>query len=360
MDATPGRALVANLDIFMADGFDPRSHDVRSWAWTDGEPAQAVLARLGRDAAAALTAVPGGAEIAAGYVGGKHVLPAGGRGAAIGALRWLAGELRRADRVLVGVPPPGRNDRLLWVALVGLAVLVRRPLFYYSETWLSPAGRDNVPQRTLDRTLAALATTILVPGRLQQRHYERLGRGDRVRRIGSPYAPVPGAMPARGPVSTPELLYVGRTMPLKGLDRLLDLVDRLDAEGRRVRLVALLHDPGNQFRGRDADYASRCRERLRSRDPELTEVHVERVDVGAFYARSTVLVVPNRILRHDKVPGESWGRIVPEALAAGLPVVSTDAVPSAVEYVVAGENGTVVPWDDDQALGAAVRQWLPR
>ncbi|MFA4929997.1 MAG: glycosyltransferase family 4 protein, partial [Patulibacter sp.] len=152
----------------------------------------------------------------------------------------------------------------------------------------------------------------------------------------------------------------GRTMPLKGLDRLLDLVDRLDAEDRRVRLVALLHDPGNQFVGRDGDYASRCVTRLRARDPELTEIHVDRVDVGAFYAGASVLVVPNRILRYDKVPGESWGRIVPEALAAGLPVVSTDAVPSAVEYVVDGENGTVVPWDDEPALAAAVRRWLLR
>jgi hypothetical protein len=357
VSATPGRALVANLDIFMAAEFDPRSHDVRSWAWSDGEPAQAVLARLGRDAAAALATVPGGPEIADAYVGGKHVLPAHGRGVAIGALRWLAGELRRADRVLVGMPPPGR-DRLLWAALVGLTVLTRRPLFFYSETWLSPAGRDNALQRRLDRVLAALATTILVPGRLQQGHYERLGRGAKVRRIGSPYAPVPGATVPRTPPSTPELLFVGRTMPLKGLDRLLDLVDRLDAEGRRVRLVALLHDPGNQFVGRDAGYASRCEERLRARDPELTEVHVERVDVGAFYARASALVVPNRIIRHDKVPGESWGRIVPEALAAGLPVVSTDAVPSAVEYVVAGENGTVVPWEDESALAAAVRHWL--
>ncbi len=356
-----GSALVANLNVFRVPELDPRHHDVRSWTWSDGAPARTVLATLERDAAARLSRVPGGAEIAAGYVGGKRVLPGDARWAMLRAVRWLLGELRRADRVLVGVPPAARRDRLLWLALVTATTLVRRPLLFYSETWLEPRGARHAPRRALDRLLAALATVIVVPGRRQEEHYRRLGRGAKLRRIGSPYdPPPPPAAVDRRVAEPPELLFVGRSMPIKGLDRLLDLVDELDGEGRPVRVVALLHDPGNQFRGRDAGYAERCRARLRSRDPALTEVHLERVDVGAFYRRSTLLVVPNRIVARDKVPGESWGRVVPEALAAGLPVVSTDAVPSAVEYVVDGGNGAVVPWDDETALGAAVRHWLWR
>jgi glycosyltransferase involved in cell wall biosynthesis len=264
--------------------------------------------------------------------------------------------------VLVGAVPPGGRDRVLWLSALVAALLTGTPLLVYSETWRDPLGLAHAPRRALDRLLAAVATTILVPGRVHAEHYRRRGRGGKVHVIAAPYPPVPA--PARRSPGTrgsgaPELLFVGRTMPLKGLDRLLDLVDALDAEGTRVRLVALLGDPGSQFAGGDAAYAAGCLERLRARDPALTEVHTARVDVAPFYQRATLLVVPNRICPRDKVPGESWNRVVPEALAAGLPVVSTDAVPSAVEHVVGGVRGAVVPWADEAALRAAVRGWLP-
>jgi len=352
------RVLTANLNVFTAPELDPRVHAVRSWAWADGRPADAVRAALERDARGMLRGVDGGAEIAARYAGGKHVLQGGGR---IATLRWLAREVRAARRVLVGAVPPGGRDRPLWLALVAMALLARRPLVVYSETWLHPTGPGNAPRRLLDRGLAAVATTILVPGRVHVAHYERLGHAGKVRQVPAPYpaAAPEGAGDDGAPDGEPELLFVGRVMPLKGLDRLLDLVDELDASGVRVRLVALLGDPGTQFRGDDGAYAARCLARLQARDPGRTEVHVGPVDVDPFYRRATLLVVPNRVRPRDRVPAESWGRVVPEALAAGLPVVSTDAVPSAVEHVVDGRSGTVVPWADDAAFAAAVRRWLP-
>jgi glycosyltransferase involved in cell wall biosynthesis len=352
-----GEALVANLNVFTAPGFDPRTDRVRSWAWSDG-PA---LADLERDAARALRVFPDGGAIAAAYVGGKAMLDGDGRRPVPRALPWLIREVRAARRVLVGAARPAGRDQLLWALLIVAACLTRTPLHLYSETWLAPAGRRNAPRRALDRTLAALATTILVPGRAQAAHYRGLGRGAKVHVIPAPYAPAPApsAGRARRPAgATPELLFVGRVMPLKGLDRLLDLVERLDAEGRPLRLVALVADPGLQHRGGPPEYAERCLRRLRARDPALTEVHDTEVDVDAFFRRASLLVMPNRLIARDRVPGESWGRVVPEALFAGLPVVSTDAVPSAVEHVVSGTNGALVPWADDGALAAAVREWL--
>ena len=361
MSSRPGtgpaaeRALVSNLNVFTAPGFDPRADQVRSWAWSDG-PA---LADLECDAARGLRVFPDADAIAAAYVAGKTMLNGNSRLPVAGALPWLIREVRAASRVLVGAARPAGRDQLLWVLLIIAACLTRTPLYVYSEAWLVPAGRRNAPRRALDRALAAVATAILVPGQAQAEHYRRLGRAAKVRVIPAPYRPAPLDASARHRAgATPELLFIGRVMPLKGLDRLIDLVDRLDAEGRRLRLVALIADPGIQHLGGQPGYAERCLSRLRARDPELTQVHQTDVNVDAYLRRASLLVMPNRLIASNRVPGESWGRVVPEALVAGLPVVSTDAVPSAVEHVVSGVNGTVVPWADDVALAAAVREWL--
>ena len=47
---------------------------------------------------------------------------------------------------------------------------------------------------------------------------------------------------------------------------------------------------------------------------------------------------------------DGWGMVLPEALASGLPVISTDQVMSAHEFIHDGENGFIVPSDNPQAL----------
>src|SRR5690606_28321629 len=51
---------------------------------------------------------------------------------------------------------------------------------------------------------------------------------------------------------------------------------------------------------------------------------------------------------------EPWGLIINEAVAAGLPLVSTDVVGAPVALVQHGENGLLVPCNDPGALAAAI------
>jgi glycosyltransferase involved in cell wall biosynthesis len=75
------------------------------------------------------------------------------------------------------------------------------------------------------------------------------------------------------------------------------------------------------------------------------------VDLDAAYAGADLLVLASR--------AETYGMVVTEALARGVPVVAADVggVPEAL-----GEDparpGVLVPPGDPVALGAAVRAWL--
>ena len=70
------------------------------------------------------------------------------------------------------------------------------------------------------------------------------------------------------------------------------------------------------------------------------------------YADADLLVVPSR--------AETYGMVVAEALAAGVPVVATSVggIPEALGRTPAGVPGLLVPPDDSAALAAALARWL--
>jgi glycosyltransferase involved in cell wall biosynthesis/peptidoglycan/xylan/chitin deacetylase (PgdA/CDA1 family) len=55
---------------------------------------------------------------------------------------------------------------------------------------------------------------------------------------------------------------------------------------------------------------------------------------------------------------DGWGMVLPEALASGLPVISTDQVMSAHEFIRNGENGFIVPSENPQALADKMHWFL--
>jgi len=75
-------------------------------------------------------------------------------------------------------------------------------------------------------------------------------------------------------------------------------------------------------------------------------------ELAASYATSDLLVHPSRF--------ESYGMVVTEALARGLPVVTTSAgaLPETLGLASGGRPGLLVPPDDAEALADALRRWL--
>lgn len=93
-------------------------------------------------------------------------------------------------------------------------------------------------------------------------------------------------------------------------------------------------------------------QRLRASSADMPEVEWlgfrQPQDLPDVYAAADVLVFPTL--------GDPNGLVVEEAMAAGLPIISTDAAGDIRRRVPQGEAGWVVPAGDVDALGATLRQ----
>lgn len=152
---------------------------------------------------------------------------------------------------------------------------------------------------------------------------------------------VPVASPGR--VSDPAvLLYHGRVDARKGVLDLLDAVAKLRADTVPVRLLLSGIGP-------DLDsVATRITELGLADVVELLgAVPYERAH--EVYARGEIFVSPTY--------AEGFSNTILEAMASGLPVISTDVV-GVRDCVRPDENGLLVPPGDPAALAAAVRRLL--
>ena len=140
---------------------------------------------------------------------------------------------------------------------------------------------------------------------------------------------------------TTRLLTVAMLSPQKGIEHLLDAL----AEVRLTRTDFTLDLVGEgPSRGKLERLA---RERL---PPGVVTFHGtrSRAEVAAIMARSDVFVLPSI--------AETFGVVVIEALAAGLPIIATRAVP---EYErLEGRFGIIVAPHDTEALRDAVLRML--
>ena len=154
---------------------------------------------------------------------------------------------------------------------------------------------------------------------------------------------------AQGTATAGALLSVAAVIPGKGHDLLLDALATLSGLRSAVPLPSgsLERDPifVGHLRRRVADGGMDGRVRFLGPQREA--------ELAASYNAADVLVLPSR--------AETYGMVVAEALARGLPVVASDigGIPEALGHGADGVRpGLLVPPDDAAALGAALRAWL--
>lgn len=161
----------------------------------------------------------------------------------------------------------------------------------------------------------------------------------------------PGVDPAPRVDGTPDggaLLCVGAVTPGKGQDVLVAALSRVaDLPWRCACVGSLTVSP---------EYAERVQRDARHHrldDRIVLTGALVGDDLASRYAAADVLVLPSR--------AETYGMVVTEALARGLPVIASDVggVPEALGAAPSGARpGLLVPPGDVLPLAEALRLWL--
>ncbi|MFC0032793.1 glycosyltransferase family 4 protein [Micromonospora chaiyaphumensis] len=288
--------------------------------------------------------------------------PSGGNGYDRRVCRELAalGWSVREHPVPGGWPHPAAADRAALAGVLaglpdGAAVLLDGLVASTVPEVLTPEARrlrlvvlvhlpleDEVEARALQAATAVVTTSDWTRRRLLDRY--RLP-ADRVR------VAAPGADPAPVAPGSPagdRLLCVAALTPLKGQDVLAAALTRLAGLPWTCDWVGpLTRDPDfvAVLRRRLAD--SGLAGRVRLAGPLTGD------DLAGVYAAADLLVLPSR--------RETYGMVVTEALARGVPVLASDTggLPATLGRAPGGDRpGLLVPPADPAALAGALRRWL--
>ena len=198
-----------------------------------------------------------------------------------------------------------------------------------------------------ERDVLAAAAAVVATSAWTRRRLEELYAlpADRVH-VAEPG--VDAASLAPGTAAGDALLCVGAVTRDKGHDVLLDaLATVTDLSWRCACVGSLDRAPAFADRVRRRGWEGGLRDRVGFPGPRTGP------ELDRAYATADLLVLPSR--------AETYGMVVTEALARGLPVLATE-VGGVSEALGHGEDGTrpglLVPPGDPAALGAALRVWL--
>jgi glycosyltransferase involved in cell wall biosynthesis len=222
-----------------------------------------------------------------------------------------------------------------------LVVLVHMPLGH------RPGGGEADAVRAREREVLIAAAALVTTSAWTRRRLVELYGLDADRIHVAPPG-VDSAALAPGTAAGGALLCVAAVTFDKGHDVLMGaLATLMELSWRCVCVGSLDRDPGYADRVRAGARDAGLGERVSFPGPRTG------ADLDRSYATADLVVLPSR--------AETYGMVITEALARGLPVIATEVggVPEALGRGAGAERpGMLVAPDDPPALAAALRAWL--
>lgn len=252
-------------------------------------------------------------------------------------------DLARPEVILCG----GYNYFASWQGLLW-ARLHRTPFLLWSESTLRDSRSGHPVVELLKTEFLRHCSGFVVPGRAALEYL--VSRGLRKGRIYTAVNSVDNdlfasaaacarrnAAQRRSELGLPDryFLFAGRLVPEKGVFELLSAYAKLDG--------ALRQEIGLVFVG---DGAARHALEAESSGVKPGTIKfagfAQREQLGSYYALAEMLILPTYT--------DTWGLVVNEAMACGLPVILSEAAGCGVDLVTEKWNGCFVPPKDVKAL----------
>ena len=131
------------------------------------------------------------------------------------------------------------------------------------------------------------------------------------------------------------ILSVGRMVPIKGFDILIDAI-RMLPKDVGVYIVG----------GKPLDELLKLKKKY-----ELNNLYFidfkSKAEVNEYYMCADLFVLPTR--------GDVWGLVINEAMAKGLPVITTNKCVAGLELIKDSFNGFMTPVEDSEALAEKIK-----
>lgn len=137
------------------------------------------------------------------------------------------------------------------------------------------------------------------------------------------------------------ILYVGQLIDRKGIKTLIDAFKQINYDNN----ISLLIIGEGRDKNKYIDYCSK--NKIRN---VYFLGHKNMDELSKYYSISDIFVLPSL--------SEVWGLVINEALACGLPVITTNKVGASEDLIFDGKNGFVVRINDVGQLSAAMTNIL--
>lgn len=134
------------------------------------------------------------------------------------------------------------------------------------------------------------------------------------------------------------IISVGRIIPVKGFDILLDAAKNISSE---YGIYIIGGTPTTTLLEKKQKY-------------NLHNVHfkefMSKKEINEYYKLADLFILATR--------GDVWGLVINEAMAKGLPVITTDRCVAGLELIEDEKNGYIIPSENSELLGEKIVQIL--